>query len=88
MLRNEFELLSVDEQVELIRNEAVFLLKRKENHILFLLFQFDVFYVEIAYKKYRREIQCINVFESTDQLDPYFKDWDVEEFIAKSGNDL
>lgn len=79
MLQGEFHVLPIERQIELLYEEAVYLLKRKYERFDILLYQLDGFYVEIYYKQYRQHIHSIYSFESTDVLDRYLHLVDVEE---------
>lgn len=77
----EYYQLSRREQLDLLYSEGVFLLKRREGDRIFLLYQLDSFYIEIAYKKYRSVIQKMKCFHSIDLLAPYMEEIDVEGLL-------
>lgn len=68
---DEFKLLSPSQQNYLLQNEAVYLGEINENTDSFLLFQLDIFYVEIYYRK--GEQLALNLFDETESLDPYLE---------------
>ena len=73
----EFQLLRGKEQTDLLQQNGVYVGKRKESESVLLLYQFESFYVEITYRKYRRFIAQIRCFESTSILDPYLEQIEV-----------
>ena len=77
----EFRLLCNNEQTDLIHKQGVYIGKRKENEKTIVLYQLDYFYVEIYYRQYRQYIIHLHCFESTEPLDPYLQQIDVEEVI-------
>ncbi len=46
-----------------------------------LLYQLEGFYAEVYYLKYRFVIEKINCFTTTERLDPYLTEIDVEHFV-------
>ena len=77
----EFELLSEQEQVEVLYKKGVFLGKRKVSEFSVVLYQVDAFYVEILYKKYRYYINRTRCFTSTKLLDPYLMHLDINDLV-------
>jgi len=77
----EFRLLSYPEQLKLLYEEATYIGKRRESGITLLLFQLSAFYVEISYSLYRVKIEGIICTESTDILDPYLEQVEVELLV-------
>lgn len=76
-----FNLLTNSEQVAKLYTEATYIGKRKIDCITVVLYQLESFYVEIYYKKYRQTIKSIQCFTSTDQLEPYLKEINIEEAL-------
>ncbi|MCW3106090.1 MAG: hypothetical protein JWQ09_596 [Segetibacter sp.] len=81
MTAKEFRLLCNTHQINLLYQQGVYVGKRKENEKTVVLYQLDGFYVEIFYREYRKYITKLNCFTSTDSLQPYLKQIDVEELI-------
>jgi hypothetical protein len=77
----EFEMLTDNEQVDLLYKEGVYLGKRKVGEYSVVLYQVDNFYIEILYKKYRYYISRIRCFTSVKLLDPYLSQIDIVELI-------
>lgn len=77
----EFSLLSESEQVALLYEEGIYLGKRREKRRVVLLYQLDGFYVEIYYSSYRRLIHMMYANDTTDILDPYLDQIDVEYLV-------
>ncbi|MFC0771316.1 hypothetical protein [Terrimonas alba] len=78
----EFSLLTQCEQLDLLYKEGTFIGKLREESQYKILYQFNSFYVEIIYKKYRRVVSRIRCFESTNRLDAYLHQMDIEELIS------
>ena len=78
----EFSLLPQYQQLDLLYQEGVFIGKLREEPGYKVLYQFNSFYVEIIYKKYRRVVSRIRCFESTNRLDAYLHQMDIEELIS------
>jgi hypothetical protein len=74
----EFRLLSDDKQVEHLYNDGVYIGKRKDEDSSVVLYQLGNFYIEIYYLKYRSLISRLRCFTSTDALNPYLEQIDVE----------
>jgi hypothetical protein len=78
----EFQVLSVEDQINVLYKDGVYIGKRKQAHLIRLLFQVDSFYVEVAYRMYRRYIAAIRCSGSTSLLDPYLEQIDVEHLVG------
>ena len=76
-----FRLLPQNEQLDLLYAEGVYIGKRKLFQYQCILYQYDAFYVELLYRKYRTIIHTINYYTSTNCLDPYLEQIDAEELI-------
>lgn len=81
MTPTEFLALNTNMQTDLLYESGVYLGKIKKGNCARLLYQLDYFYVEIIYKKYRRQVLSIQCFESTAFLDPYLENISLEELI-------
>jgi hypothetical protein len=68
---NEFERLSANEKIDLLHKEGVYVGKSKIGETVAVLYQFEGFYVEIFYRKYRVQIERINCFTSASGIDAY-----------------
>jgi hypothetical protein len=79
----EFQLLPGSEQLDLLQQSGCYVGKRRENNLTVLLYQLDVFYVEVFYAKYRCFIKRIHCFRSTAYLDPYLEQIDVEHLVQQ-----
>lgn len=69
----EFLDLPESEQLELMRNEGVYVGKRKVGKQTVVLFQLNHFYVEVFYKHYRKVIDHFRTSEETSILQPYLE---------------
>jgi hypothetical protein len=77
----DFSLLDMEDQLDLLYKEGVFVGKIRKNNVFKVLYQYNSFYVEITYRKYRYSIQDMRCFESTEHLDPYLTKIDIEFLI-------
>ena len=77
----EFQLLAQQKQVEILCTNGVYIGKHKHASSITLLYQVDGFYVEVFYRKYRSHIKLLHCFESTEFLDPYLEQIDVENLV-------
>lgn len=77
----DFKLLDYSEQVNLLHTEGVFVGKRKVSEYTVILFQLQTFYIEVYYTKYRKLIHHFNCGESTQMLNPYLEQIDVEDLV-------
>lgn len=76
-----FRLLSHFEQSDLLYRDGTYIGKRKYGRFTALLYQFDSFYVEVIYKKYRSHIRQLRCFQTTLLLTPYLDQINVEELV-------
>jgi len=82
MRMSEFELLADKDQLALLYKHGVYIGKRKAGGSVKLLFQLDSFYVEIDYVSYRLEISKMLCTDSTDILDHYLGQIQVEYLVT------
>ena len=80
----EYEQLPKGEQYDLLHKDGVHVGKRKLGSMTVILFQLYGFYVEIHYKKYRREIDHLIVSAETDLLQPYLEQIHVRDLEKKN----
>lgn len=69
------------EQLDLLHTDGVFLAKRGWGHKAVLLLQFDSWYVEIHYYRYRLKVKEIIFSKDMTILDPYLEQVDIEEIL-------
>ena len=74
----EFQLLHTPDQISILYKQGVYIGKRKQGHLTILLYQVESFYIEVVYEMYRRYIAKIKCSDSTDILDPYLEQIEVE----------
>ena len=77
----EFELLPLEEQVHMLYMHGVYIGKRKGTQFTRLLFQLESFYVEIVYSRYRQLINQMRYSDSTEILDTYLGQIQVEPLM-------
>jgi hypothetical protein len=77
----DFSLLAMEDQLDLLYKEGVFVGKIRKNNLFKVLYQYNSFYVEITYRKYRYSVKAMRCFESTEHLDPYLVKMDIEFLI-------
>lgn len=81
MPATEFSLLPQNLQIDLLYSDGVYVGKRKCNDQQYILFQYESFYVEIHYARYRNEIIALNYHNSTSCLDPYLSQINAAELM-------
>ncbi len=81
MTMYDFQLLPEQQQIDVLYQFGVYIGKRKIKISIILLYQFESFYVEVFYKKYRSHVKHLHCFESTELLDPYLEQIDVENLV-------
>jgi hypothetical protein len=81
MMMHDFQLLPEQEQINVLYQCAVYVGKRKDTFSIILLYQLESFYVEVYYRKYRSHVRHLHCFESTELLDPYLEQIDVENLV-------
>lgn len=81
MMLFDFGLLPDSEKIEILYTQGVYIGKRKQDEIFYVLYQVESFYVEVVYKKYRYYIDHIRCFSSTAQLDPYLEQMETLIFL-------
>jgi hypothetical protein len=67
----QFNSLDENEKHQLVWNEGVLLASREDNELKYLLYQVDSFYVELKYDVCSNEIKPCKSFVSTNFLEPY-----------------
>lgn len=77
----DFQLLPRQDQIEVLYQFGSFIGKRKEDFSILLLYQLESFYVEVVYAKYRSQVKHLHCFDSTDLLEPYLEQIDVENLV-------
>ena len=77
----QFSLLPQCNQLDILYQQGTFIGKIREGVAHKVLYQLHSFYVEIVYKKYRKHVDRIRCFESTNRLDAYLQQMDIEELI-------
>jgi hypothetical protein len=82
MTQIEFRLLPQPEQLDVLYTSAVFIGKRKLGSTSVLLYQLEGFYVEVFYKKHRCCATKIHCFRSTEYLDPYLQQIELEPLVT------
>lgn len=63
--------MTTEQQLDLLHRDGVYIGKRKLEQQTVVLFQLHSFYVEVFYRKYRREIDYLLTSSGTDILLPY-----------------
>jgi len=77
----EFKSMDYEKQIDLLHKEGVYVGKRKIFSRTVILFQLHTFYVEVYYRVYRKVIGHLNCAASTEILDPYLEQINVEEVV-------
>ena len=74
----DYNSLSDSEKIDVLYDHGVYIGKRTIGTTVVLLYQLGSFYVEVYYKLYRRFIRRIHSFISTDFLDPYLQQIEID----------
>ena len=78
----DFQVLTMQEQINVLYQQGVYIGKRKTERLTVLILQLDSFYVEVFYKRYRIEITRLRCSTSTKMLDPYLAQIEVEYQVS------
>lgn len=81
MKLSEFKLLADTDKIETLYREGSYIGKRKIHGCILVLYQYEGFYVEIFYHKYRTSISSIQCFTSIARLDPYLDQMDINNLV-------
>lgn len=81
MTITDFSILSLTDQLEILYTDGVHLGKRKADDITVILYQFKKWYVEIFYEKYRQTVKFIRCTESSEILNPYLDDINIDDIF-------
>jgi hypothetical protein len=73
----EFQLLSLTDQLDLLYVHGVYIGKRRCGNQRIVLYQFEGYYVEVFYSKYRCYPERLRCFRSTVLLDPYLENMEL-----------
>ena len=74
----EFEGLAENVKLDLLKEQGVYIGKVKSMGTISILYQVESFYVEVTYEKYRHSVAGIRTFDSTDKIDKYIRQIDLE----------
>ena len=74
----EFELLTDPEKLDLLYQQGVYIGKCVKEARVVILLQLESFYVEIFYRKYRRNVHRIHAFTSPEGIDEYLERINIE----------
>lgn len=78
MILEEFETLTESQQLGLLYEQGVYIGKCMKEASVVILLQLESFYVEVFYRKYRRNIQRVHAFTSPEKIDDYLELIDIE----------
>ena len=81
MKMHDFQLLPEQDQIDILYQFGIYIGKHKQAVSINLLYQLEGFYVEVFYRKYRSHVKHLHCFESTEFLDPYLEQIDVENLV-------
>ena len=77
---DEYNALTQDQQLNLLHRDGAYIGKRKLNNQAVVLFQLYGFYVELHYKKYRRQIASITTTKDVGIVQPYIDQINISGF--------
>jgi hypothetical protein len=81
MTITDFSTLSLTDQLEILYTDGVHLGKRKADNLTVILYQFERWYVEIYYEKYRQKVKFLRCTDSGEILNPYLDDIEIGELL-------
>ena len=77
----DFQLVSLRKQIDLLYQEGVYVGKRISSGEIIVLYQFETFYAEIFYCRYRYFVDRILCSQSTAVLHPYLEQINVDDLV-------
>ena len=78
MTLSGFNVLTEREQAAILWDEGVYIASRDDESVRYILYHLDAFYVEVWYDQYDNKILKFRTFSSTDALEPYLQQVDIE----------
>jgi len=75
----EFLALLPEQQFDLLHSDGVYIGKRKAHGQTIILFQLHGFYVEVHYRRYRRDVEQLVTSKETEILQPYLEQVHVRD---------
>jgi hypothetical protein len=81
----EFRQLLQEQQFDLLHKDGVYIGKRKPGKQTIVLFQLYSFYVEVHYRKYRKEIDHLVTSDDTAILQPYLEQIPIRDLDKNDG---
>jgi hypothetical protein len=81
MTLDNFDNLSLEEQINIVKDEGVLVGQREDKVHSMFLYQLHSFYVEMAYNKSDRELWRIGPFDHPVMLRPYLDQIDISALI-------
>ncbi len=78
----EFKQLDTNEQMEAIW-KGIHIGNRRDREHNIVLYQIDGFYAEVYHHKFDNDIKRVRTFSSTNCLDPYLDQIDIEAIFKK-----
>jgi hypothetical protein len=81
MTITDFSTLSLTDQLEILYADGVYLGKRKTENLTVILYQFQKWYVEIYYEKYRQKVKFIRCTDSGEILNPYLEHINIDSIF-------
>jgi hypothetical protein len=76
----QFKALDEHKQYDVLWDEGVFIIHRKEAGYTLALYQIDAFYVEVSYDGATNKILSLRSFLNTNRLEPYLKNMQLPSF--------
>ena len=83
MKQQDFSKLRSSEQLDIVRNDGVYIGKRVFKNRKVILYQVHSFYVELYYRSYRKELSSILISEDLEILQPYLHQVEVPIFSSR-----
>ena len=73
----QFKRLNKRKQLQLLRSEGIFLLRRSSILYDFLLYQLEGFYIEVMYNVEEKQVLHVEAFSNLKLLAPYLHKIDI-----------
>ena len=71
MTLSEYSVLQIENQLEILRKQSVYLCSRRSGDYIFFLYQIDEFYIEVTYSHSNNKLINLFSFQSPLLLEPY-----------------
>ena len=81
MKLSEFILLNENEKTSAVLHNGILVAKRKKEHLIIFLFQFEHYYVETYCNVLNKQVHKFKAFSNTKHLAPYLEAISIDELL-------